>query len=105
MVKKSQQNLAEDIAEIKSDVQLLTLSMIATKKALTLREAARYLNMAESTLYKYTSASVIPFSKPNGKKIYFDRDLLDQWLLGNSSNSREKREIDASTYVTSNPSK
>ena len=41
-------------------------------KPLTLVEAAKFLDLSPSHLYKLTSERKIPHFKPNGKKIYFD---------------------------------
>ena len=41
-------------------------------KPLTLKEAAEFLDLSQSHLYKLTSERKIPHFKPNGKKIYFD---------------------------------
>ena len=53
---------------------------INTKPILTFDEACLYMGMSKSALYK-----VIPFSKPNGKMIYFKRTDVDRWLLSNMS--------------------
>ena len=55
----------------------------ATSEFMTLRETARYLRISTSTLYKLTSAHRIPYSKPNGKLIYFLKADLDRYLLQN----------------------
>ena len=46
-------------------------------------EACQYMGIAESYLYKLTSAKKIPHYKPNGRMIYFNKQELDQWLLSN----------------------
>jgi len=48
---------------------------------LTLSEAAEYLKLKKSGLYKLTSKRKIKHSKPSGKKIYFSRRDLDQWAM------------------------
>ena len=58
---------------------------INTKPILTLDEACLYMGMSKSALYKVTSNKEIPFSKPNGKLIYFKRADVDGWLLSNMS--------------------
>jgi len=73
------------------------------KRALTFKEACKYIDLSPSYVYKLTSAGIIPHSKPNGKKLYFDREKLDQWLLSNITNSAERKDIQASTYVSQNP--
>ena len=54
-----------------------------TKNVLSADEAAAYLNVSKSYLYKLTIARKIPFSKPLGKMCYFDRLELEAWLLSN----------------------
>ncbi len=70
------------------------------KRVLTFKEACEYIDLSPSYVYKLTSAGIIPFSKPNGKKIYFDREKLDEWLLSNGTAGRDKKEVQASTYIT-----
>ena len=50
---------------------------------MTLAEAAAYLHVSKQTLYRMTSQSQIPHYKPNGKKLYFTKHDLDQWILRN----------------------
>ena len=50
---------------------------------MTLAEAATYLHVSKQTLYRMTSQSQIPHYKPNGKRLYFTKLDLDQWLLRN----------------------
>lgn len=52
-----------------------------TKNVLSLREAAQYMDVSESHLYKLTSTRQIPhFKSPTGKLIYFNREELEEWL-------------------------
>jgi len=51
-------------------------------------------------MYKLTSAGILPFSKPNGKSIFFDREKLEAWMLSNVSSSMVEKKIMAATYVT-----
>jgi hypothetical protein len=53
-------------------------------------------------LYKLTSAGVIPHSKPTGKFLFFNRQELENWLLGNSTKTSEQLTKDAATYTTIN---
>ena len=50
------------------------------KEFLSLREAAEYLDMSKSSIYKLTSSRSINFTKPNRGKIYFNKEDLDQWV-------------------------
>ena len=54
-----------------------------TKEVLTADEAAKYMGVSKSTLYKMTMKRVVPFCKPNGKLCFFNRAELEQWLLRN----------------------
>ena len=52
-------------------------------KPMTMEEAARYLNISKSYLYRLTSKSLIPHYKPGGKKIFFQKHELDRYILRN----------------------
>ena len=56
-------------------------SNLISKEILTLEEAAQYLHVSKSYLYKQTSRKLIPYYKPTGKLCYFKRQDLDAWLL------------------------
>lgn len=47
---------------------------------LTLAEAAVYLHVSKQTVYKLTSQSQIPHFKPTGKRVYFLKRELDEWV-------------------------
>ena len=70
-----------------------------TEKPLTLEEAAKYLDLSTSTLYKMTSSSKICFYKPNGKRIYFSKAELNTWLLRNPVKTTGKIEQEADDYI------
>ena len=69
------------------------------KQVLNFAEAAKYLELSHSHLYKLTSAGNIPFYKPNGKKLYFNRVELDEWLLRNRNNTQDEIEQQAADYL------
>ncbi len=46
---------------------------------LNLKEAAKYLNLANQTIYGLTSKNEIPFLK-RGKKLYFKKSELENWI-------------------------
>ncbi len=54
------------------------------EKPLNFVEAAQYLSISHSQLYKYTSQRKIPFHKPTGKYLYFFKHELDGWIVNNS---------------------
>jgi excisionase family DNA binding protein len=53
------------------------------KTVLTTAEAAAYLGVSLSYLYKLTMRQQIPHSKPLGKMCYFSRLELEAWLMRN----------------------
>lgn len=72
---------------------------IFQKSVLTFAEALLYLGLSRSTLYKMTSGGMIPFYKPNGKKLYFDRLELEAWLKRNRNASQSELEDQAISWV------
>ncbi|EGN55607.1 hypothetical protein PRBRB14_00350 [Hallella multisaccharivorax DSM 17128] len=72
---------------------------INTKPILTFDEACLYMGMSKSALYKVTSNKEIPFSKPNGKMIYFKRADVDRWLLSNMSATATELADKAMAYI------
>ena len=70
-------------------------------KPLTLKEAAEFLDLSQSHLYKLTSERKIPHFKPNGNKIYFDEYELVQWLKRKPTRTLEETEEKAASYIVS----
>lgn len=64
--------------------ELLHKQTTGLKEFLTLAEAAIYLGVSKSYIYKCTSAHSIPFYRPANKLIYFKRAELDLWVSQNS---------------------
>ncbi|EGR1136752.1 MULTISPECIES: helix-turn-helix transcriptional regulator [Gammaproteobacteria] len=59
-----------------------------TKEVMTINECAQYTGLSVSYLYKLTHKKLIPFFKPMGKRLYFKRTEIDQWLLRNKQGDR-----------------
>lgn len=72
--------------------------LITAKAVLTSDEAARYLGITKSYLYKLTMGRKIPHSKPMGKMVYFDRLELEAWLRSNRVATNEELERNAAAY-------
>lgn len=75
--------------------KLITTSNLLQKPVLNFQEASQYLEISPSHLYKLTSKRAIPHFCPNGKKLYFKREEINEWLLRNKQLSTE--EIDQKT--------
>lgn len=56
------------------------LKAIYLKRFLNMEETALYMGICVNSLYKLTSGNKIPFYKPNGKNIYFDKEEIDNWI-------------------------
>lgn len=50
------------------------------KEILNASEAAKYLSISRGFLFKLTSAHRVPFLKPCGRRIFFKKSDLDEWL-------------------------
>ena len=72
---------------------------LAQRDVLTFQQAREYLDVSASHLYKLTSQGKIPHSKPNGKRVYFDRKELDRWLLQNPIRTQDEIEAEAVNRV------
>ena len=70
-----------------------------TEKPLTLNEAAQYLDISKSYLYKLTSTNKIPHWKPQGKRVYFTKAELDAWILRHPVKTETEVEQEADDYI------
>ena len=89
-------NIIEQLNRIE---KLLMEQQTMQKQVLNFNEACAYLELSQSHLYKLTSTSAVPHYKPNGKKIYFQREELDHWLLRNRMDSQDEIEQQAADYL------
>ena len=69
------------------------------KEVLNFNDACNYLDISASHLYKLTSQKSIPHFCPQGKKLYFNRAELDEWLQRNRQSSTDEIEIMAANYI------
>jgi excisionase family DNA binding protein len=86
----------EIIKKLERIEELLT---IQKTKPYTFNEASDYLGISKSYLYKLTSGGKIPYYKPFGKKIYFDKAKLDEWVYRNPVKSNAEIEKEAVKYL------
>lgn len=73
-------------------------TLLAAKNVLVLEEAALILGVATSTLYKMTMRNQVPYYKPNGKLIYFNKQELEEWMQQNRVATVEETEARAAEY-------
>lgn len=85
--------------ELKQLAELISGNIIGTtKEVLTSEEAAKYMGISKSYLYKLTMRQEIPHYKPKGKMVYFNRRELEQWLQSNRVSTDEEIEQKAQSY-------
>lgn len=73
----------EKIDTLNQKIQQLENQILSTKKVLTLDEFCSYTGFKKSYVYKLTSNRQVPYSSKNGKSLFFEKDLIDNWLLDN----------------------
>lgn len=71
---------------------------LQAKEVLTAAEAAKYMGITLSYLYKLTMRRQIPHYKPMGKMCYFKRAELIEWLTANRVATAEEIGQQAATY-------
>lgn len=92
--------------ELKQVADMVTANTIfCTKEVLTSDEAAKYMGVSKSYLYKLTMKQQIPHFKPMGKMCYFNRQELEQWLQSNRVATTAEIEQRAQAYCIRKVSK
>lgn len=80
-------------------------SITETKELITLEEAARFLCLKKSYLYKLTSTKQIPFYKYGGRVIAFDPAALQAWRAARLQyvSTQAEQAAQAAAYCAANP--
>ena len=92
-------NLSKQVAELQGRVQSLEQLLHQGKDVLTLEEAAKFMGIARSSLYKMTHEQTIPFYKPNGKMIFFEKSDLLEWVRKNRVSSEAEISEEAERII------
>jgi excisionase family DNA binding protein len=75
--------LQRQIEELQKRMEAVEDILDNAKDVLTVEEASRFMDIARSSLYKMTSDRSIPFYRPNGKMIYFEKADILAWIRQN----------------------
>ena len=60
------------------------------KKVMNVEDLASYTGLSKSKIYKLTSLKLIPMSNNKHiRQIFFDKDTIDKWLMGDPNLSDE----------------
>ena len=80
-------------------------STTQANELITLEEAARFLGLKKSYLYKLTSTKQIPFYKYGGRVIAFDPAALQAWRAARLQYvpTQAEQAAQAAAYCTANP--
>lgn len=76
------------------------LTKLAAKRVLTIEDVADLTGLSKSHLYNLTCRNEIPYYRPRGKQIYFDRAEVEAWMKQNRVNTREEAESDAADFLS-----
>lgn len=80
-------------------------TLLSAKNVLSLDDVAALTGLSKSHLYKLTCSHQIPYYKPNGKQIYFDRGEVEAWMKQNRVATQAEIEAQAATYLVTNSMK
>tara|TARA_R110000765_G_scaffold66328_1_gene128352 strand:- start:2534 stop:2773 length:240 start_codon:yes stop_codon:yes gene_type:complete len=77
------------------------------KEVFTVQNGADYYGVSKSLIYKLAHYKKVPYSKPNRKTIFFLKEDLDNYFLGNRIEAKPQIDIEAETanYILKSYSK
>ncbi len=73
--------------QILKELQEIKKLLFERKEVLTLEEFCTYAGISKNQAYHLTAARKIPFSRPFGKKIYFHKEEVIDFLTNNGIDS------------------
>lgn len=68
------------------------------KEIMNVQQVADYLSIAKQTVYGMTCRSKVPYYK-RGKRLYFQKSDIDEWLLTARRKTKEEIEMENATYL------
>lgn len=85
--------------------RLERLIVDSTKEILNVEDLINYTGYKRSYIYKLVHNNILPYSKPNGKTLFFEKSEIDTWLLQNKSQSISQIEKQANDYINNSRKK
>ena len=76
----------EELSEIRKQINFQNVEL------LDLKQAAEYLKLKPTYLYSLIHQKKLPYYKPNGKRVYFNKAELNNWV--NDSRIKTSDEIE-----------
>lgn len=94
-------NIKTMAEELRQVADLISANIIGTQKeVLTSDEAARYLGVSKSCLYKWTMSRQIPhYKSPTGKMCFFNRKEIEAWMQSQRVATNDELEQQAQTIA------
>ncbi len=74
------------------------------RKTMTVDEVAAFIGLSKSTIYIKTMRGLIPHYKRD-KRVFFDRDEIEAWLLENKQITSSEAEKQADKYLAQKASR
>jgi len=100
MKETTEQILSKQIEDLKLKIENIEKLFLTQKNVLNFSELKLYTNLSESYLYELTSSGGIPCYKPNGKKLYFKKQEIEDWLLSNRKATNIELDELASSHIS-----
>ena len=100
MKETTEQILSKKIEDLKVKIENIENLFLTQKNVLNFSELKLYTNLSESYLYELTSSGGIPCYKPNGKKLYFKKQEIEDWLLSNRKATNIELDELASSHIS-----
>ena len=72
---------------------------VLEKKMLSIDDVSVLTGLSKSHLYKMTCRHQIPYYKPSGKLMYFDKAEIEEWMRQNRIETTDEAEQRALSYV------
>lgn len=87
--------------KILSQLEELKKVMLLQKEVFTIEELSLYTGYTVDYIYKMVHQGILPYSKPNGKKLFFVKEEIISWLSANKHKSNQELEAQADSYLMS----
>lgn len=94
------ENLLLKVESHEHRIEVLENLVRDSKQVLTLEEASIYMGISKSSLYKMTHKHELPFYRPNGKLIYFEKAELLKWMRQSRTMSESETREAATRHMT-----
>lgn len=78
--------------------QTQIFALLSAKTMLTIDEVCLFMGLSKAHIYRLTCTHSLPYYKPNGKQIYFDKKEIENWMHTNRVNSQTDAEAIGATY-------